>query len=76
MGPSEAISSLSQLQMHWAHAIALIAPVPNALGPNETIGTMSLYYNSGPIWASLSLSVKLHMVIINYYDKLLIHYVS
>ena len=49
MGPSEAIGSLPQLQMHWAHAMALTAPVPNALGPNETIGRMLLDYDSRPI---------------------------
>ena len=87
MGPSKAIGSLPQLQMHWAHAMALTGPVPNALGPNETIGTMLLYYDSrpirnirplsldGPMWASPSSSVKLHMVLIYYYDKILVHYV-
>ena len=82
MGPSEAIGSLPQLQMHWAHAIVLTGPVPNGLGPNETIGTMSLYYDSGPIrnirplslngpmWASPSSSVKLHMGSTDYCGKI------
>src|SRR6267154_5176570 len=64
------------------------AAAANALGPNETISGILLEIDSGPtrkiqplsldgpIWAFPSSSVKLHMGFIDYYNKLLVHYVS
>ena len=42
-------------------------------GPTHNIRLLSL---NEPIWASLSSLVKLYIDVIDYYDKLLLHYVS